>query len=135
MAAVHVARVGEVLAPVAAAGLLPALTELMLARSLEQCRLWLDRGWELQVAVNLAAGSLDDLELPRRVETSALPPVSMPRRWASAGPMRSAPSPSRLRQPGSRMMVLAVNDRRSPADSRNGHAGSSPGGVSVASGS
>jgi diguanylate cyclase (GGDEF)-like protein len=52
-----------------AAGLLPALTDLMLTRSLAQCRLWLDRGWELQVAVNLAAGSLDDLELPRRVET------------------------------------------------------------------
>jgi diguanylate cyclase (GGDEF)-like protein len=52
-----------------AAGLLPALTDLMLSRALEQCRLWLDRGWELQVAVNLAAGSLYDLELPRRVET------------------------------------------------------------------
>jgi diguanylate cyclase (GGDEF)-like protein len=52
-----------------AAGLLPALTDLMLTRSLEQCRLWLDRGWELQVAVNLSAGSLLDLELPRRVET------------------------------------------------------------------
>ena len=51
-----------------AAGLLPTLTDLMLTRSLEQCRLWLDRGWELQVAVNLAAGSLYDLELPSRVE-------------------------------------------------------------------
>jgi EAL domain-containing protein (putative c-di-GMP-specific phosphodiesterase class I) len=40
----------------------------MLTRSLEQCRMWLDRGWELQVAVNLGAGSLYDLELPSRVE-------------------------------------------------------------------
>jgi predicted signal transduction protein with EAL and GGDEF domain len=52
-----------------AAGLLPTLTDLMLSRSLEQCRLWLDRGWELQVAVNLSAGSLHDLEFPGRVDT------------------------------------------------------------------
>jgi hypothetical protein len=29
------------------------------------------------------------------------------------------------------MIVFAVNDRRSPAESMNGHAGSSPGGTSV----
>ena len=40
-------------------------------------------------------------------------------------------APSRLRHAGSRMIVLAVNDRRSPADSTNGHSGSSPGGASV----
>ena len=44
---------------------------------------------------------------------------------------RSAPAPSRLRQAGSRKIVLAVNDRRSPADSTNGNSGSRPGGASV----
>ena len=37
------------------------------------------------------------------------------------GETRSAPRPSFLRHAGSRKMVLAVNERRSPAESRNGH--------------
>ena len=43
---------------------------------------------------------------------------------ASAGLMRSAPCASFFRHAGSRKIVLAVDERRSPAESTNGNAGS-----------
>ena len=46
--------------------------------------------------------------------------------------MRSAPLASRFRHAGSRMIVFAVNDRRSPAVSTSGNSASPPGGASVA---
>ena len=57
---------------------------------------------------------------PLAVVIRARPPVASPSRVASAGLMRSAPAPSRLRHAGSRMIVLAVFARRSPADRTSG---------------
>jgi len=44
----------------------------------------------------------------------------MPRRPASTGPTRNEPAGSFFRHSGSRKIVFAVNERRSPADSTNG---------------
>ena len=68
--------------------------------------------------------------VPRFVVRRARPPSATPSRAASAGCSRSAPPGSRLRQVGSRKIVLAVNDRRSPAERTNGYSGSLPGGSS-----
>src|SRR5262249_6686986 len=76
--------------------------------------------------------SIPTSALPRRVEMRTRPPFATPRRRASAGFMRNAPAASFFRQPGLRMMVFAVNERRSPAESRNGNAALVPGGGSVA---
>ena len=48
-------------------------------------------------------------------------PSTSPSRSASVGLIRSAPVPSFLRQVGSRKIVLAVDDRRSPAERTNGY--------------
>ncbi len=61
----------EFVAVVEATGLIDALTGFVLDRSLAQCRLWLDRGMELSVAVNLSVRNLADAEFPERV-TEAL---------------------------------------------------------------
>ena len=53
-------------------------------------------------------------------------------RFASSGFMRSAPPRSFFRHSGLRMIVLAVNERRSPAESTNGNSGLAPGSGSVA---
>ncbi|HEV7452844.1 MAG TPA: bifunctional diguanylate cyclase/phosphodiesterase [Pseudonocardiaceae bacterium] len=52
---------------VEATGLIDALTEFVLDRSLQQCRSWLDRGMSLSVAVNLSVHNLADTEFPSRV--------------------------------------------------------------------
>src|SRR5262249_29710659 len=70
--------------------------------------------------------------LPRRVEMRTRPPLATPRRRASSGLMRSAPAGSFFRQPGLRMIVFAVNERRSPAESRKGNSALVPGGGSAA---
>ena len=71
--------------------------------------------------------------LARLVESRARPPLRRPGAAASSGCMRSAPARSFLRQSGLRMMVLAVNERRSPAESTNGNVGVPPGAGSLAS--
>jgi diguanylate cyclase (GGDEF)-like protein len=48
-------------------GLIDPLTDYVLNRSLAQCRIWLDRGLSLSVAVNLSARNLADTEFPQRV--------------------------------------------------------------------
>ncbi|MGH4014330.1 MAG: putative bifunctional diguanylate cyclase/phosphodiesterase [Pseudonocardiaceae bacterium] len=57
----------EFVAIVEATGLIDALTEFVLDRSLLQCRSWLDRGLSLTVAVNLSVRNLADTEFPDRV--------------------------------------------------------------------
>ena len=52
---------------VEATGLIDALTEFVLDRSLRQCRSWLDRGMSLSVSVNLSVRNLADTEFPSRV--------------------------------------------------------------------
>ncbi|MGH3790563.1 MAG: putative bifunctional diguanylate cyclase/phosphodiesterase [Pseudonocardiaceae bacterium] len=52
-------------------GLIGPLTDYVLNRSLAQCRIWLDRGLSLSVAVNLSVRNLADTEFPYRV-TNAL---------------------------------------------------------------
>ncbi len=49
------------------AGLIDSLTEFVLNESLRQCRVWLDEGMEIDVAVNIASQSLSDPSLPGRV--------------------------------------------------------------------
>ena len=71
--------------------------------------------------------------LPRRVVMRTRPPSATPIRAASSGFMRSAPDLSFRRQSGLRMMVLAVNERRSPADSTKGNSALEPGASSSAS--
>ena len=57
----------------------------------------------------------------RASRPARVPPSSTPRRAASAGLMRSAPPPSFFRHAGSRKIVFAVDERRSPAESTNGN--------------
>ena len=64
--------------------------------------------------------------LPRRVESRTRPPSATPTRFASSGFMRSAPARSFRRHSGLRMIVLAVNERRSPAESTNGNSALAP---------
>lgn len=49
------------------AGLMPALTDVVLARALDQARTWWLAGRRLQVAVNLSASMLLDSDLPSQV--------------------------------------------------------------------
>ena len=58
--------------------------------------------------------------LPREVTMRAWLSVLRPWRDASAGLTRSAPSESRFHHVLSRMIVFAVNERRSPAHSTSG---------------
>jgi diguanylate cyclase (GGDEF)-like protein/PAS domain S-box-containing protein len=48
-------------------GLIEPLSQWVLNAALQQCRRWLDDGYELAVSVNLAAPNLHDPELPARV--------------------------------------------------------------------
>jgi len=57
----------EFVAIVETTGLIDALTEFVLDRSLRQCRTWLDRGLSLSVAVNLSVRNLADTAFPHRV--------------------------------------------------------------------
>ncbi|HEU0127002.1 MAG TPA: GGDEF domain-containing protein, partial [Pseudonocardiaceae bacterium] len=57
----------EFVAVVETTGLIDALTEFVLDRSLQQCRTWLDRGLSLAVAVNLSVRNLADAAFPDRV--------------------------------------------------------------------
>ncbi len=50
------------------AGLMGALTDLVLREAVGQCRAWRERGRELAVAVNVSATSLVDLQFPGRLE-------------------------------------------------------------------
>jgi diguanylate cyclase (GGDEF)-like protein len=50
------------------AGLLAELTGFVIERALRACRMWREQGREIRVAVNLAARSLADPQLPRIVE-------------------------------------------------------------------
>ncbi len=61
----------EFVAIVEATGLIDALTGFVLDLALAQCRVWLDRGLGLSVAVNLSVRNLADAEFPERV-TEAL---------------------------------------------------------------
>ena len=60
------------------AGLIDSLTEFVLTESLRQCRVWLDEGMEIAVAVNIASQSLGDPTLPGRIlahaENHGVPP-------------------------------------------------------------
>ena len=58
---------GEFVAIIEATGLIDALTGFVLERTLEQCRVWRDRGLGLSVAVNLSVRNLADVEFPDRV--------------------------------------------------------------------
>jgi diguanylate cyclase (GGDEF)-like protein len=57
----------EFVAIVEATGLIDALTGFVLDQALAQCRVWLDRGLGLSVAVNLSVRNLADAEFPERV--------------------------------------------------------------------
>jgi diguanylate cyclase (GGDEF)-like protein len=48
-------------------GLMPTLTQVVLAQALDQVKLWQAQGQQLVVAVNLSASSLVDYDLPRQV--------------------------------------------------------------------
>lgn len=52
------------------AGLVPALTTSVLHESLRQCRVWLEQGLGLHVAVNLSARSLREVGLVSRVKSA-----------------------------------------------------------------
>jgi diguanylate cyclase (GGDEF)-like protein len=60
----------EFVAIVEATGLIDALTEFVLDRSLQQVRAWLDHGLSLTVAVNLSVRNLADTEFPVRVRAA-----------------------------------------------------------------
>lgn len=53
------------------AGLIDTLTEFMIRGSLKQCRVWLDEGLQIGMAVNIPAQSLSDPTLPSRVAAHA----------------------------------------------------------------
>ena len=67
--------------------------------------------------------------VPVAVVSTAGSPSLRPNRAASSVEMRSAPSASFLRHVALRMMVFAVNERRSPADSTSGKWSSAVGGL------
>lgn len=48
-------------------GLIAPMTDRVLDLALAEARNWADKGWNLAVAVNLSASSLNDLEFPQRV--------------------------------------------------------------------
>jgi diguanylate cyclase (GGDEF)-like protein len=58
---------GHFLPLIEEAGLMPAMTEQVISRALEQARVWQEHGLGFPVAVNIAAGALADDELPDRV--------------------------------------------------------------------
>ncbi len=70
------------------------------------------------IASVISTGASTD---PRRVTTRTRPPASTPRLAASSGFMRSATPPSFFRHAGSRKIVFAVDERRSPAERTNGN--------------
>jgi diguanylate cyclase (GGDEF)-like protein/PAS domain S-box-containing protein len=51
-------------------GLIRSVTDWLLDRALSQCRLWLDGGAPIHVAVNISAKSLLDPALPQKVQTA-----------------------------------------------------------------
>ena len=53
------------------AGLIDAITEFVVAESLQQCRVWLNEGLRISVAVNLPASNLSDPALPMRMASHA----------------------------------------------------------------
>jgi EAL domain-containing protein (putative c-di-GMP-specific phosphodiesterase class I) len=59
-------------------GLMTAMTRTVLDEATRECRRWQDQGWDLSVAVNVSAGSLNDLDFPRAVaellQRNGLPP-------------------------------------------------------------
>ncbi len=57
----------DFLALVEEAGLMPAMTRVVLSKALDQAAAWQARGRHLTVAVNLSASSLVDADLPERI--------------------------------------------------------------------
>ena len=55
------------LALVEEAGLMPAMTQIVFEKALDQAAIWQEQGRALSVAVNLSASSLVDAELPDRI--------------------------------------------------------------------
>jgi diguanylate cyclase (GGDEF)-like protein len=58
---------GDFLPLVRQNGLMPALTEMVLVRAVEECAGWHAAGIDIPVAINLSAPSLDDDTLPERI--------------------------------------------------------------------
>jgi diguanylate cyclase (GGDEF)-like protein len=58
---------GDFLPLVRQNGLMPALTEMVLVRAVEECADWHAAGIDIPVAINLSAPSLDDDTLPERI--------------------------------------------------------------------
>lgn len=96
-------------------GLVGELTDVVIDRALQACRSWLDCGLEVQVAVNLAARTLSDPDLPAQVE-AALHRFGVPGRLLCfeltetgviSSPDRALAVLGRLRELGVR---LAVDD-------------------------
>ena len=75
-------------------GLVGELADVVIDQALRACQAWLAGGLEVQVAVNLAARTLSDPELPTEVE-AALHRYSIPGRfcWSSSPRPGSSPVP------------------------------------------
>src|SRR5581483_5839082 len=71
----------------------------------------------------VSVNSTTVVALPRRVVSRTHPPFSTPSREASSGFIQSAPAGSFGRHLGSRTMVLAVVERRWPAERMKGKSG------------
>ncbi|WP_280114573.1 putative bifunctional diguanylate cyclase/phosphodiesterase [Kineococcus rubinsiae] len=63
----------DIFIPLAEAnGLIPRLTQIVLAESLRQCAAWRAAGIDLSVAVNLSAATVNDPSLPEQISTALL---------------------------------------------------------------
>jgi EAL domain-containing protein (putative c-di-GMP-specific phosphodiesterase class I) len=58
-------------------GLIDQLTAVVLAKALQQCRLWRDAGHDLSVAVNFSARNVNNMELPELI-SAALVAAGLP---------------------------------------------------------
>lgn len=105
----------EFLPAVEAAGLVDALTDFVLEKSLIRIRKWMDRGLRIGVAVNLSVRSLANLEFPDEVaaalERNRVPAelltLELTESGVMADPERALPVLRRLHTLG---VVLAVDD-------------------------
>jgi diguanylate cyclase len=96
-------------------GLMRPLTMLVLNRAVAQCRNWLDRGFDLTVAVNLSITNLLDTELPTTVaeilEGHGLPPdrliLEITENQLMSDPVRAQRVLGQLRQYG---VIIAIDD-------------------------
>ena len=96
-------------------GLIDQLTAVVLAKALQQCRLWRDAGHDLSVAVNFSARNVNNMELPELIsaalEAAGLPAdrliVEITESAIMGDPERTVPTLNRLAATG---VTLSLDD-------------------------